>query len=295
MSRIIGLFLLPLFFAGVCSSLHFYGYMALFILLFGYYWAPDFLSFEKLLPLPWIHYRHDKFRRAQQDNIFTVFIQGASGQSVPLLANQFTTSKQVIQQLSAHGYVPYDNQGILMLTTSARRILLPGESLHNAGLGALSHLWLQIRVLRGMQQEQPRKWGKKTPGKAMELPETMETDADGMLKDITVQDIEEITEGPSKQNKIHDIEHFFGQLYIDSDGKRVQNCTICTKKAGMPKAKVNELSTLRRHCQSFHKATYQKWAKDNGFALMLPDDHKELKAAKMESEQQTCLHPHLKE
>ncbi|KAK0219520.1 hypothetical protein EDD85DRAFT_771112 [Armillaria nabsnona] len=63
----------------------------------------------------------------------------------------------------------------------------------------------------------------------------------------------------------------------------------------MPKPKVNELSTLRRHCQSFHKATYQKWAGDNGFASMLPDDRKELKAAKTESERQTRLDPHLKE
>ncbi|PBK88170.1 hypothetical protein ARMGADRAFT_937696, partial [Armillaria gallica] len=57
----------------------------------------------------------------------------------------------------------------------------------------------------------------------------------------------------------------------------------------------NELSTLCCHCQSFHKATYQKWARENGFASMLPDDHKELKAVKTESEWQTHLDPHLKE
>ncbi|PBK96078.1 hypothetical protein ARMGADRAFT_924683, partial [Armillaria gallica] len=58
---------------------------------------------------------------------------------------------------------------------------------------------------------------------------------------------------------------------------------------------VNELSTLHRHCQLFHKATYQKWAEENGFTSMLPDDRKELKTAKTESKQQTCLDPHLKE
>ncbi len=39
--------------------------------------------------------------------------------------------------------------------------------------------------------------------------ENVLTDANGMLKDIEVQEIEEITEAPSKQNKIRDVEYFF--------------------------------------------------------------------------------------
>ncbi|KAK0224452.1 hypothetical protein EDD85DRAFT_959598 [Armillaria nabsnona] len=140
-----------------------------------------------------------------------------------------------------------------------------------------------------------QKHGKKSAGKAADAAEPMEIDTDGMLKDIKVQEIEEITEAPSKQNKIRDVEYFFSQPYIDSEGKRVCNCTLCIKKPGMPKPKVNELSMLCHHCQSFHKATYQKWARDNGFASVLPDDCKELKAAKIESERQTQLDPHLKE
>lgn len=61
-----------------------------------------------------------------------------------LVVNQFTTSREVLQQLSAHGYVPGDNEGFLVLTTSAGCILLPTESLCNVGLGTLSLLWLQI-------------------------------------------------------------------------------------------------------------------------------------------------------
>ncbi|KAF9031027.1 hypothetical protein BJ165DRAFT_1339297 [Panaeolus papilionaceus] len=33
-----------------------------------------------------------------------------------------------------------------------------------------------------------------------------------------------------------------------------------------------EASTLRRHMQSFHSGVYQRWAKENNFQSMLPDD-----------------------
>lgn len=69
-----------------------------------------------------------------------------------LVVNPSTTSGEVLQQLSARGHVPYDNEGVLVLMTSAGRILLPGELLCNVGLGALSLLWLRIRILGGARQ-----------------------------------------------------------------------------------------------------------------------------------------------
>ncbi|KAK0472866.1 hypothetical protein IW261DRAFT_1424019 [Armillaria novae-zelandiae] len=311
-------------------------------------------SFKKLFPLPQFHYQRghwshlqlDRFQQVQQHGAFTVFVQGASAESIAIckqlfslcrrisfslqvVVNQFATSAQVLQQLSTCGYIPYDNEGLLMLTTSAGCVLLPGESLLNAGLGALSHLWLQIHVLGGARQDESnitanesnpagevsgkrrclpagqvtdpsnigelqlsshqqaheaakstsqeaegssstwkcqaddvasdiedveevgtpgglfskgkkhqRKHTKKSAGQAADLLQPAEIDANGMLKDIDVQEIVEITEAPSKHNKIRDVKYFFGQPYVDSDRRRVHNCSLCIKKAGAPKAKM---------------------------------------------------------
>ncbi|KAF8119343.1 hypothetical protein EV363DRAFT_1199981, partial [Boletus edulis] len=53
---------------------------------------------------------------------------------------------------------------------------------------------------------------------------------------------------------------------------------------------VAEISTLRRHLQSCHRAEYLKWASDNNFTSMLPKDRK---SQKEDVPRQTQLDGHL--
>jgi len=67
---------------------------------------------------------------------------------------------------------------------------------------------------------------------------------------------------------------FFTPAYTSANGKKMRTCKICSK-ASHPASLVAEISTLRRHLESYHKAEYLQWAEANGFTSMLPKDAKQ--------------------
>ncbi|KAG6372380.1 hypothetical protein JVT61DRAFT_7835 [Boletus reticuloceps] len=121
-----------------------------------------------------------------------------------------------------------------------------------------------------------------------------ETGPDGLLKDITVVDVDE--PGPVKKSRAdrsQDIDTFFSPSFI-KDGKKYRNCTPCTKLQKRPVSFVNEATTLQWHQQATHKADYLKWAAANNFPSMLPQDTKQQRDAVTASKQpQTSLDSHL--
>ncbi|KAF8336804.1 hypothetical protein F5887DRAFT_890955 [Amanita rubescens] len=66
------------------------------------------------------------------------------------------------------------------------------------------------------------------------------------------------------------------------------------KSVANPVALVAEVSTLRRHMQSSHKAAYQKWAETNSFLSMLPKDAENRRKDAL-ANNQSRLDPHLRE
>ncbi|KAF8233429.1 hypothetical protein L208DRAFT_1266574, partial [Tricholoma matsutake] len=69
-----------------------------------------------------------------------------------------------------------------------------------------------------------------------------------------------------------DTDHFFSPSYRLED-KKYCNCQICSKRSpDHPVPLVADVTTLRRHMQSNHKAAYRQWAESNSFVSMLPKD-----------------------
>ncbi|KAI0337592.1 hypothetical protein BDW22DRAFT_1339549 [Trametopsis cervina] len=60
-------------------------------------------------------------------------------------------------------------------------------------------------------------------------------------------------------------------------------------------AKVSDVTTLRRHMDSTHRAAYVAWATANKFLSKLPSDVKLRKEQLLKTVQQTTLDSHLKE
>ncbi|KAN0094364.1 Ribonuclease H-like domain containing protein [Tylopilus felleus] len=96
-----------------------------------------------------------------------------------------------------------------------------------------------------------------------------ETGMDGLLKDVD----------------------FFAPTYSDENGKKMRTCKKCSK-ASHPVSLVAEITTLRRHLESHHKAEYLQWAEGNGFTSMLPKDAKQ-RTQKQSGSKQGRLDGHL--
>ncbi|KAJ8689432.1 hypothetical protein PTI98_012335 [Pleurotus ostreatus] len=127
---------------------------------------------------------------------------------------------------------------------------------------------------------------------------TEEVDEDGFLKDISVQDINDEAPRKQREDSSRDIQVFFSEAFETqtSDGKRRRRrCIKCPRKHGDEQPSfVADVSTLRRHVESNHRAAYMDWCAANDFEPKLPKYRAQIREKKAASRQKT-LEPHLKE
>ncbi|KAG8220530.1 hypothetical protein J3R82DRAFT_3238, partial [Butyriboletus roseoflavus] len=113
-----------------------------------------------------------------------------------------------------------------------------------------------------------------------------------------------------------DIKASFSSPYLKNN-KKHRDCNACSyvlhfhflfiyseyssKLQKKPVSFVNEATTLQHHQQAIHSVKYRKWAADNGFISMLPEDaklrreiaHEVSASGKSELSRQALLDTHL--
>ncbi|KAK7686048.1 hypothetical protein QCA50_010860 [Cerrena zonata] len=128
-----------------------------------------------------------------------------------------------------------------------------------------------------------RKWLQKTTDTQRDP-----IDKDGFLKDINVQSITQEKPAVHFRQKTCDTDHFFGPQV---GTQQRQHCKV----NGCISSFIPEVTTLRRHMESRHKAIYYEWCRTNEFQSMLPRDVKARKEAlRKDAERQQTLEGHLK-
>ncbi|KAG2030879.1 hypothetical protein BDR03DRAFT_986775 [Suillus americanus] len=118
-----------------------------------------------------------------------------------------------------------------------------------------------------MSMTPPKKWQKKVP-----LPNADSVNAEGFLTDIKVVGIDKPSK-PRQEQRSRNIDALFSVPYL-KDSKKYRDCHACSKSHKCQVPFVNEVTTLRQHQEAAHQGAYLKWAKNNNFVLMLPNDAK---------------------
>ncbi|KAH9962364.1 hypothetical protein BC827DRAFT_215216 [Russula dissimulans] len=130
-----------------------------------------------------------------------------------------------------------------------------------------------------------------SPERDVDLPRQSDAiDKDGFLIDV---DIQSVSQAPklSLKDRYRDVNHFFTPSFVQK-GKGYRNCRICSKYSQKdPTSLVADVTTCRRHMESYHKGVYLKWATEHGFQSMLPKDAKNRhQVGKADSQQRLDRH-----
>ncbi|KAF5337979.1 hypothetical protein D9758_014306 [Tetrapyrgos nigripes] len=116
----------------------------------------------------------------------------------------------------------------------------------------------------GNQQHKKKRRSKKT-GNESAAEDTAKNTAPELMVDLAMSSSESEVDDKAKLSVTRDIDHFFRIVSLPG-GKKKKECVLCRKRY------VVNTSTCRRHMQSDHGGKYRKWARENNFISMLPED-----------------------
>ncbi|KAK7042062.1 Transposase-like protein [Favolaschia claudopus] len=119
-----------------------------------------------------------RLNRVCGKSLFTIFILGAFGRSLPILVNVTTCLDDIYNHLEDLHLIPRNRRSQFYFTADGQQVT-SGSTLHSLGIGPLSHLSLRIRILGGADEEADRPTKKKVKRKPKPKPTTAARAAEG--------------------------------------------------------------------------------------------------------------------